>query len=339
VFRRLSVCTLLAMSGSEITIRGLEWVRGQEEPFDASSTLGLIEWEHLALNEREVFAADLRALGLSEPMVAETLEFRDGEADQISEVIKTFWDRQPRRYLTTPPELQAEATLVFDSARMTARQRLRDWWNSRVTTVEQREPIELRFPLFVMGAPSVDECKAEWMGEAAYGGMVGWSVTVAGTGLGKDGRATASTSSTFEATSGQTKLIFLPITVQLEQIAINEPGQHSIRRWQIDVAGMSESHRSPGVLLLPPDAVPPRGVLVDTYPLAGDPTASTATYQRKYVQSSVRHLNVGIKARGVDLGLSAESTMTSTVALKYTLRSGVDYELYEAAVGDGLLFA
>ncbi len=322
----------------DLSIEGLEWVHGTEERLEGSADLAFFDWEESALDRPKQFATDLRDLGLPNQIINNALEVSEDGSKQVSKEVRAFWDRQPRRYLTAPPELEAEALIVFNSARSNAVQRLRDWWSGRVTVVERREPIELRCPLFVLGAPSAEGCKAQWMGVVEKDLDTSWSVAFAGTGLGRDGTATVSMSSTFEALSGQTKLIFVPITVQLERISITGSAVPQVQRWRLDVAGVSDQHRSPGPLLLTLDAVPPRGPVVDTYPLAGDPTDAIATFERAYRQAKTTRLSVGLKAKGIDLSITASSTMTSTVALQYTLKSGRDYELCQSATGDGLLF-
>lgn len=324
---------------NDVLIEGLEWVHGIEEPFEGRADLKSFDWEESALDRPEQFAMDLQDLRLPKRIIRSALELREKGSEQVSEAVRAFWDRQPRRYLTAPPELEAEALLVYNSARANAVRRLRDWWSKRVTVVERREPIEMRFPLFVLGAPSAEGCKARWMGEVQKDEETSWSVAFAGTGLGRDGTATVSTSSTFEALSGQTKLIFVPITIQLERVSVTDPTSPPIQRWRLDVAGLSDQHRSPGPLLLTLDAVPPLGPVIDTYPLSGDPTDTVAMFERAYTQLHSTRLSVGFKARDIGLSVSASSTMTSTVRLEYTLNSGRDYELCQSATGDGLLFS
>lgn len=321
-----------------VQVEGLEWVRGDEEGPVGTADVVLRTWEDLALESRDRFAADLRAMGLPGPVVGRGLELRDRAAQDVAEEVRAFWQDHRYRYIDTPPEVMEEVQLVYNSARRSAWAQLRDWWLGRVTTVESRESLGVRLPLFLVAAPAAPGCSVEFTTGGSEADKIGWSLTIAGTGLGGEASINVATSATFEVASGQRKVIFLPLTVVLETVVVTEPGVAPLRRYRIDVAGLVDQRPAPGALLLASNALPDLGLHLETYHLAGDPTDSTATYAYTYEQKSLASLKVGIKTDVVELGLTSESAMQSSVALKFKLRSGRDYQLHQPADGDGVLW-
>ena len=61
------------------------------------------------------------------------------------------------------------------------------------------------------------------------------------------------------------------------------------------------------------------GAPEQTYPLAGDPTGTPATYTWAYKQSKTQGLSVRIKAYGADLALESSSTVESSIELTFKL--------------------
>ena len=63
-----------------------------------------------------------------------------------------------------------------------------------------------------------------------------------------------------------------------------------------------------------------------------------ASYTYKYSQTRPRITKAGINVNGIQLGLSVASTFAASVEIKYTLKTGADYELFCAESSEGLLF-
>jgi len=325
------------MADQEVTITGLEWVRGKKQPLESFGWLEVPSWEEAALANRDTFASNLRSLGMSDESIFEVLDIRDAGAGKLATAAERLEPYRNVMFSVPHPEY-VEAQRVYDSTRESAWRNLRDWWNRRVTSIESIAPLEIDIPLFVLGTPIVPGCKAEWASEKEFRAGSGWSLQIVGSGLGSDVGATFIESASFEASSGETKLIFCPVTVQIERIEIREPKKPVIRQWRIDVAGLSESRLQLGLLLLDPDVVPSRGRSVAKYRLADDPSDSIATYTYKYTQTAATRVNVGINIHDVQLGLSAISTFASGVEVKYLLKTGADYELFRSEDSEGLLF-
>jgi hypothetical protein len=321
-----------------VYVTGLDWVRGTEEPLDTfSRPIETISWDEVALDDRAAFDKNLRVAGLSKESVSEALAVRDVGLAEMAEAIKRMEPYENIAFSNSPPGYIA-AQNFYDAKRKSALQKLGDWWNQRVTTVEAVEPLLVRVPLFVLGAPSAPDCKAEWTNEIVSGFSSGWTLTLAGSGFASDAGSTYITSANFEASSGQTKLIFCDVALQLEHVAIHQPNKPPVRRWRIDLTKVGDGTVWPGLLLLDPDAVPPSGDFVRKFPLAGDPSGSLATYKEKYSRKTKQKVNVGLNVKGVELGLSATSDFGSDIEIKYSLKSGIDYELLYASDCDGYLF-
>ncbi len=326
------------MTSEDVYVTGLDWVRGTEEPLDTfSRPIATISWDEVALDNRAAFDEDLRMAGLSKESVSEALAVRDAGLAEMAEAIERLEPYKNIKFRTSPPEYIA-AKEFYNAKRKSALQKLGDWWNQRVTTVEAVEPLSVRVPLFVLGAPSAPGCKAEWTNEIVSGFSKGWTLTLAGSGFASDAGSTYITSANFEASSGETKLIFCDIALQLEDVAIHQLNKPPVRQWRIDLTKVGDGTVWPGLLLLDPDAIPPSGDFVRKYPLAGDTSGSLATYKEKYSRKTKLKVNVGLKVKGVELGLSAASDFGSDIEIKYSLKSGIDYELLYASDCDGYLF-
>ena len=169
-------------SEAAVTISGLEWVRGKKEPFESFGRLQIRDWEDDALADRGTFASNLRLLGISDETVFEALDIRDAEAGELARAAAELEPYRDIRYLDPPPGF-IEAVYVYNSARESARRRLRDWWNQRVTSIETTEPLEVDIPLFVLGTPMVPDCKAEWTNQTEFHAGGGWSLRIAGPDL------------------------------------------------------------------------------------------------------------------------------------------------------------
>lgn len=326
-----------------VVVDGLDWVHGTAQPLAGAAAVDVVGWEERALRDREVFARDLRSMGLGEAEVSQAVAVRDDAQADVAASVKAFWDahhaRTRRYYLRTPPELGEQARLVSNSATGRAWQRLRDWWAGRVAEVESREDVEVRLPLFLLASAAGKGCRAEFTTSASSERKLGWALSIGAAGLSAEAGVTVTAEATFAAEAGQAKLVFLPVTATLEKIIVRRDGAEPARRYRVDLAGLRDASPAPGLLLLAADALPPRGPLVQTYPLAADPTRTAATYVYSYEQDKPSSVQVGLSAHGVKLGLTAESSMTSSVAVAYRLRSGRDYRLHRVRDGDGLIWA
>lgn len=326
-----------------VLVDGSEWVRGSVQPLDGTVSVSLTGWEERALRDREGFARDLRAMGLADAEIRQGMAVRDNAEADVAASVEAFcsaYDARTRRHgPISPPDVSEEVRMVSDSAIAKAWQRLRDWWAGRVAEVESREDVEVRVRLFLLAAAAGKGCRAEFTISAARERQLGWALTIGGAGLSAEARVTVTAEATFAAEDGQAKLVFLPVKAALEKIVVRQEGAKQARRCRLDLAGLRDTSPAPGLLQLAADALPPRGPLVQTYPLAGDPTGTLATYTYSYEQEKPSSSQIGLDIPGVKLSLTAQSSMTSSVTVTYQLRSGRDYKLYRVGDGDGLVWA
>jgi hypothetical protein len=322
-----------------VTAPGVDWVRGAEQPLDGQTRIEVRSWDQLAFDRRGVFRESLRDLGLSEADVRDALKLRDTALRHANKAVSDFWADHPHSYFTIPPEVEREVNDVYGSARDSGLRRLRDWFSGRSIRVDEVEQLQIRLPLFVLAAASVPGCSARFATETTQEGQLEWSVTIYGTGLGSGGSVTTSVSAEFSATSGETKVIFLPVTVKVERVTVLEHGRRVGRGRRVDASNLQSQQQSPGLLLLAADAVPPVGKVANRFPLSGDTSGAIATYGYRYQAGNRKNLQLGLKAFGADIKVKTEVMMQRDIRLSYGLRGGSDYELYRLADGDGLLWA
>jgi len=312
-------------------------VRGTAVPFVGSATMDVRSWEDVALDDQARFVHDLESLGLPLSVVQDGLEIRAAATEEVEADVRDFWKHHPVRYWETPPEVMREAQLVYDLARRRALERVRNWLTGRVITVEARQPVELSLPLFLLSAPSRAGCTATFTTSDEQSNTSGWSVRIGGVGISNEGVGTVTASASFEAGAGQRKLIFLPIRIVVETLVVTQRGS-PVRSHRIDLTGLRDRRPVPGAILLDSEAKPRTGDHLETYPLAKDTSDSTATYVYRYVQESASTIRIGIPIQGVDVGITSSTKMKSAAEITFKLSSGVDYHLYRAAEGDGLLW-
>jgi hypothetical protein len=326
------------MASEEFFVTGPDWVRGAEEPIESSGRpIETTSWDEVALDRRAEFDKSLRLSGLSEESVQEALAARDLSAAELIEAKKRLEPYKGISYAESPPDL-IDARRYYEDRRRSALQMLGDWWNKRVVVVDFTEPRLVRVPLFVLGTPSAPNCEAKWTNEIVSGLSDGWEVQIAGSGFASDRGTSYVNSASFEALSGQTKLIYCDIPVQLEHIEIRQKKRPSVRQWRINLNSDPQMELAPGLLLLDPHAIPEEGKLAKTFPTAGDPSGSTATYTMGYTEERKETVTVGLDVKGVKLGLTAKSSFGSNIKIEYKLRTGLDYDLFYARDCDGYVF-
>ena len=167
---------------------------------------------------------------------------------------------------------------------------------------------------------------------------MGWSIALSGTGLSGEAKVEASVAAGFTANAGEAKLVFLPVAVTAEKLRITQGGKQSVR---IDLSEMQRSEDvAPGVLLLTSDARPAIGVLEQTYPLAGDPTGTPATYTWAQTSRARRRVSAsGSRPTEPTSGSNAARPWSRRSSSRSSSPAGGTDELHRPAEGDGVLWA
>lgn len=314
--------------------------RGTGLPVEGGSEVVVRDWEDLAFDRPERFAADLAAAGVPPEEVAGGLEILRAGHEQASDAVSAFWEAHPLRYIEAPGYLLDQAEQIYDSARSDGLSRLRDWFAGRRLVVDDRRLVDVRLPLFVLAAYPTPGCSATYETTEDTGGQRGWNIEIGGTGMSGGATVTSSVTSALTAGAGQAILVFLPVTVAVEQFrVVARDGATLGSGRRIDASPARELSPVPGGLLLAPEDVPAPGRRVHTYPLAGYPAASPARYGREYREERVSNLRIGVAAAGAGLALTGAVSMRAAVTISYVLMGGRDYPLHDLPDAHGLVWA
>ncbi|TNC24338.1 hypothetical protein [Amycolatopsis alkalitolerans] len=309
--------------GNSVVISGLEWVRGEEESLEGhSADLSSQDWVRTALDDRAKFAKDLRLLGLDHGVVRQGLRLRD-EAEKD---LKEF--SSPTRFSHIDYADSVGGHVSGGAAAVTFGQRLRDWWDARKILVEARQDVAVRIPLFVLSAPKIETCAASVKIAEQRARKVEWEVKILGSGIGGGRAVMATVTSSFSASNGENKLIFLPVTVGIERVRITEGGREIGRGYRVDPSTRGLHYSAPGSLLLDSDYSPHIGALKETYSLAGDSPGAISEYEYTYEQEDIKKYSVGFKIKEFEASLQFSHLMHSSATLGFKLCGGHDYALH-----------
>lgn len=312
-----------------------DWLSGIVEPLDGKVAIGPQEdWVDAALQSRAAFGSGLRSIGLPEDEVKRAVSLRDDTEEQLRAIELEIESYRPPGVLfardPVPPELYAQQRSV--------RRRLTDYFNDREVHVLDTVVKEVRVPLFVLASADVPGCTATFDQQEMHSRPLTWSMTVFGNGLSGSRELKTSAEASFTAEAGQAKVVFQPLKLMLQRVAVLQGGRQVGGGVQVD-SGSIRTDSSPGLLLLSAEARPPAGPSVRRFPLAGDTTGAVATYTWVYARTSKKNLTLGVDAFYTNLSLTVGTELTTQVTLEYGLRGGHDYVLLSTAEGDGLLWA
>lgn len=288
------------MTSTSVSVTGgPAWAaQGTAMAMQAESSVSVRSWQDSALDDADRFTADLQTLGLHEDDV------NDG------------------------------ATLAR-SVESDALTRLSNWFSGRKIVVDNRELVQVELPLFVLSAYNAAGCGSSYQATSDQSRRLGWNVTVFGTGLGGDATVSSSVTSTLSADAGQACLIFLPVTVAVEQVRVVAKDGSTVSSGQrVDVSPAKAQSPVPGARLLDSNVLPAAGASVQTYALSGYAATTPAEYQYVYTQEKSVSIQTGVKAFGSNIGISGSVTMSKSVTLDFRLAGGHDYQLCKLAGGD-----
>ena len=312
-----------------------DWLSGIVEPLEGKVAIGgQKDWVDAALQSRAAFGSGLRSIGLPEDEVERAVSLRDDTEAQLRAIELDIESYRPPGVLfavdPVPPELYARQRSVW--------RRLADYFSDREVRVLDTAVTEVRVPLFVLAGADVAGCTATFDQQEMRSRPLTWTMTVFGNGLGGSRELKASAEASFTAEAGEVKVVFQPLKLMLQRVAVLLDGRQVGGGVQVDSASI-RTDSSPGLLLLSAQARPPAGPSVQRFPLAGDTTGALATYKWIYARTSKRNLSLGVDAFHTKLSLTVGTELTTQVTLQYELRGGHDYVLVRAAQGDGLLWA
>lgn len=313
------------------------WLDGQFEQLAGRVEVAAgPSWQETALADHDVFELSLRDAGLSDKDVQDALQERDevvGVQKQIDEEINQFWATTNKQYFTDPPEVEE-----LYRRRLQAGERLANFFKGRSFRVDEVAEVLVRIPLFILSAAGKTGCTAQFAIGRSTAAQADWTVTVFGTGLGGGGIIKASADATFTCASGETKVVFAPVTMPVEKLTLLEKGRPVRQGWRIDASRLQKAG-APGIRLLPRESVVVSGPVAEKYPLRDDQSGAIASYSYKYEASSKIGAQIGLKASGVDLSLKSQVELGQSVTLNFGLRGGFDYQLHLVDEGQGVVWA
>ncbi len=296
--------------------------KGTDLPMRAQSTVTMRSWQESALDDADRFMSDLQMLGLHQDEVNHGVELaRNVGSGGSVETGGSGGSGTPKSY---------------DFVQDDPLTRLSNWFSGRKIVVDSRQPADVILPLFVLSAYSTPGCVSTYQTTSDQSHKLGWNVTIFGTGLSGEATVSSSVTSTLTAEAGQAVLVFLPITVAVEQVRVLAKDGTTVSSGQrVDVSPAQQEHPVPGGRLLDASALPAPGEFVQTYSLAGYPAGSPADYQYVYTQQKAASLQIGVKVSGADVSVTGSVSMSTSVTLDFKLAGGRDYRLSRLADGNG----
>ena len=331
--------------------------KGADLPMQAESIVTVRSWEASAVDDADRFAADLQTLGLHQDDVDEGAALARSIETEAADVAKAVWDRHQTDMFAAPGAgdgdgdgvgagvgagsigvdgATTDALKAYQFSKDNALTKLSNWFAGRKIVVDSREPAQVCLPLFVLSAYSTPGCVSTYQTTMDQSHKLGWNVTIFGTGLSGEATVSSSVTSTLTADAGQAVLVFLPITVAVEQVRVVAKDGTTLSSGQrVDVSPAQQEHPVPGGRLLDAGALPAPGAFVQTYSLAGYGAGAPAEYQYVYTQEKAASLQVGVKVHGADISLTGSVSMSTSVTLDFKLAGGRDYRLSRLADGDG----
>jgi hypothetical protein len=296
--------------------------KGTDLQMQAQSTVTMRSWQESALDDADRFMSDLQMLGLHQDEVNHGVELaRSAGSGGSVEPGGSGLSGTPKSY---------------DFVQGDPLTRLSNWFSGRKIVVDSRAPADVILPLFVLSAYSTPGCVSTYQTTSDQSHKLGWNVTIFGTGLSGEATVSSSVTSTLTAEAWQAVLVFLPITVAVEQVRVVAKDGSTVSSGQrIDVSPAQQERPVPGGRLLDASALPAPGEFVQTYSLAGYPAGSPASYQYVYTQEKAASLQIGVKVSGADVSVTGSVSMSTSVTLDFRLAGGRDYRLSRLADGNG----
>ncbi|MGW5187848.1 hypothetical protein ACWEOO_01235 [Kribbella sp. NPDC004138] len=293
-------------------------------------------WLEAGLEDAAVLEADLATLELSTSQIKAILRERQQTQAQLAEITyvleQELWDDDDNY------DEPADAWESPCGKRRTVKQRFFDRLAGRRFGYSDVTEHEVRVPLFVLAAPEPAGCSATFSQDVMAGRALAWNVTLFGSGLGGSSSFRVTSTWKFQASAGDSKQVFLPVTVTVATVRVMV-GERVVTTTRQVVASDATPAKQPGLTLLRPGVQEPAGEVICEYPLAGDTTGAIATYGATYARTSSGRVELGAEAFGVGATLSADVSFDQAIALDLELRGGHDYSLHRLRSGQGMAWS
>jgi hypothetical protein len=212
-----------------------------------------------AVYRPEFFELGLRDVGLSDDDVLEVLAIRDEVAGYVHTIDEDEQKSLSLDFIDGGAHVRRKAA----AERASALEQLIDWFRRREVRVERETSVDIRVPLFVLAAPTVGGCAATVQRSERGGRALSWNVNLFGSDLGGSTAVRTTCSWKFSASSGETKVVFIPVTVPIAHVTVLERGK-VVGQGPWVGSSTIVSSSEPGLLLLPTGANMPVGEVART---------------------------------------------------------------------------
>lgn len=265
------------------------------------STSSVVEWAEVALDDSELAQRGLRELS---------------------------WDNVSiEEFLTKYQEIKRS-----DLPRETMISRIRSLLGIRRKVVEDVVEDWINVPLYQFGAPNVEGAAVEYTEGESQTDSSGWLVKVFGIGTGDTASLQVSKSRTFIADAGVSKLIYIPVKLRVEHVAIYDGDQLIGRGREARVASDEEGGdvrlRRRGVRSLPAGSCSagPEEYIDRLEVFLAQDHGSRAHVDRRAWETNVAH-EVTVKlGKHIDVSALVSVKRTRRLELAFTLPAGWNYD-------------
>lgn len=229
--------------------------------------------------------------------------------------------------LKDPSRLAEMSREALEISHRSALEKLRDLIRRREYVTESTENRELRIPLFVLSPPKVKGCEVTFEHEVEEENKAQWGLTIYGSGGGATITYAVGLTTTFSSTSPVRKLVFAPITVQVNRITVIQKGKVVGRGFSIEPAFTSSAQLGLEVMKGRKYTSPDRSAPVKRYPLGRDTTGDLADYSTKFTSAKTYETAIGLEIGKMKSSVKTTVELKQTITIGLKLAGGYDYVL------------
>jgi hypothetical protein len=214
------------------------------------------------------------------------------------------------------------------------------WMRGIKTVTEDKTMMHIAVPLCAFNCPDVADAKTSFAESNTTEKTAGWSIEVLGSGFGSDVTLSVSQTNLFAAGPGERKLVFAPLQVRVECVAVYKRDQYLDRFLRCEVVESSVREAN-GVRLV--DHSEWRNLIgggrpVERFDLSGDKSGSVTTYERSHELSGSFEAKLGLEAYHLKSSVTAKCKAKESVALKFELPGGRLYVWQSPTALSGFYF-
>jgi hypothetical protein len=195
-------------------------------------------------------------------------------------------------------------------------------------------------PLCVFDAPNVPHAKTTYASSMAKEETAGWSIEVAGTGLGSDVTLAVTQANEFTASAGERKLVFAPLHIRVVPVAFYKWDELQDRFLRAE-AVTPDVREANGIRIVGDDdwrSLTRGAKVVERFDLSGDAGENTAKYSQQRELSGTFETSIGFEVAGFKSKISGKCSAKQAVEVTFELAPGRRYELKTPRSVSGFFF-